>query len=142
MEGRDVEEARPFEILEHPADIGFRAFGGNLAELFGNAALAMLSIADEPAAVSPRTEYPLRAEGGDYESLLVDWLSEVLFWFDARHVGFHRFEVTRIDPARLEATGFGEPGHAAKLIVKAVTWHQLRVEKTAGGWVAEVYLDI
>jgi hypothetical protein len=35
-----------FEILEHPADIGFRVRGGTLVELFENAAAAMLSIAD------------------------------------------------------------------------------------------------
>ena len=33
--------AEAFVILEHPADIGFRAFGGTLAELFENAALAL-----------------------------------------------------------------------------------------------------
>jgi SHS2 domain-containing protein len=32
--------------------------------------------------------------------------------------------------------------HRVKLIVKAVTWHQLRIEQTAGGWSAQVYLDI
>jgi protein archease len=142
VEGRELENQRPFEILEHPADIGFRAFGGSLAELFENAALAMLSIADEPASVTPRFEYSLRAEGGDSESLLVGWLSEVLFWFDGRNVAFHRFRITRMDPEHVEGTGFGEPRHAAKLIVKAVTWHQLRVARSKAGWVAEVYLDI
>src|ERR1039457_4319106 len=65
-----------FEILEHPADIGFRAFGGTLEELFANAAVALVSIACEIEEVAPRTEYALSATGTDYESLLVNWVRE------------------------------------------------------------------
>ena len=56
---------RDFDVLEHPADIGFRAFGGTLPELFAHSALAMLSIAADPAAVLPKEEYPLAVESGD-----------------------------------------------------------------------------
>jgi len=57
-----------FEILEHPADIGFRAFGRSLAELFEHAAVALVSIAGEPADVEARQCYELDAAGSDYES--------------------------------------------------------------------------
>ncbi len=138
--------ARPFEVLEHPADIGFRAFGETLPELFARSAVAMLSIADDPAAVVPRAEYPLAVESGDRESLLVDWLSEVLYWFDGKRIAFHDFRVTGFQEAALSATGLGEPRdggrHRARLIVKAVTWHQLKIERRDGLWIAEVYLDI
>jgi hypothetical protein len=67
----------PFEILEHPADIGFRAFGGTLAELFEKAALALVSIASQIGDVAERHEYHLEAAGTDQESLLVAWLFAV-----------------------------------------------------------------
>jgi len=63
-----------YELLEHPADIGFRAFGESLGNLFANSALAMLSIAGDPAAAEPRHSYALTARSEDRESLLVDWL--------------------------------------------------------------------
>jgi SHS2 domain-containing protein len=135
-----------FELLEHPADIGFRAFGGSPAELFANAAMAMLSIAAEPGRAQPRERYLLTAEGSDYESLLVNWLNEVLYWHDGKRIAFHEFRVKAIDPASIAADAFGEPRdprrHPARLVVKAVTYHQLKVEETPRGWVAEVYLDI
>lgn len=138
--------APTFELLDHPADIGFRVFGGTVAELFENAALALVSIASEVEGVEERCEYPLEAAGTDYESLLVAWLSEVLYWFDGKRITFCRFRITEIGPGRLTAMGWGEPRdpvrHRAKLIVKAVTWHQLRVAQATRGWVAEVYLDI
>jgi SHS2 domain-containing protein len=142
---------RDFEVLEHPADIGFRAFGGTLPELFARSALAMLSIAADPAAALPREEYPLAVESGDRESLLVDWLNEVLYWFDGKRIAFRDFRVTQFRdtcrlPAAIEAVGMGEPRdplrHRARLIVKAVTYHQLKIERRGGLWVAEVYLDI
>ena len=138
--------SRDFEVLEHPADIGFRAFGGTLPELFARSALAMLSIAADPAAVLPGEEYPLAVESGDRESLLVDWLNEVLYWFDGKRIAFRDFRVTRFGETAIEAVGMGEPRdplrHRARLIVKAVTYHQLKIERRGGLWVAEVYLDI
>lgn len=135
-----------FELLDHPADIGFRAFGGTPAELFANAAVAMLSIAAALDAVEPREEYPLAAEGSDYESLLVNWLNEVLYWHDGRRVALAAFRVSEIGPTSIAAVGLGEPRdpgrHPARLVVKAATWHQLKVEETGGRWVAEVYLDV
>jgi SHS2 domain-containing protein len=137
---------RPFDVLEHPADIGFRAFGDSLAELFSNAALAMLSIAGDPEAAEPRFEYRIAVESGDRESLMVDWLSEVLYWFDGKRIAFHEFAITTLADSAIQAVGRGEPRdherHRAKLIVKAVTYHQLKVEQRGGQWVAEVYLDI
>ncbi|MFB3829804.1 MAG: archease [Bryobacteraceae bacterium] len=135
-----------FEVLEHTADVGFRAFGSTLEDLFANAAVAMLSIAGEPSSAEPRDEYPLEAEGGDLESLLVNWLSEVLWWHDGRRIAFREFRVTHLEPVALRATGYGEPRdparHRARIIVKAVTWHQLKIAQSGGGWTAEVYLDI
>ena len=135
-----------FEILEHPADIGFRAFGGTLKELFANGAVAMVSIACEIEDVAPRIEYALSAAGTDYESLLVNWLSEVLYWFDGKRIALREFRVTHLAPDSIRAVAWGEPRdgqrHRSKLIVKAVTWHQLRIARNDGGWMADVYLDI
>jgi SHS2 domain-containing protein len=137
---------RPFDVLEHPADIGFRAFGNDLPELYANAALALLSIAGDPEAAEPRQEYRIAVTSGDREALMVDWLSEVLYWFDGRRITFREFRITDLTDYTLEAVACGEPRdperHRARLIVKAVTWHQLRIEQRDGLWVAEVYLDI
>jgi protein archease len=140
------ETSPPFDILEHPADVGFRAFGRTPAELFENAALALVSIASEIADVEARNPYHLEATGTDQESLLVAWLSEVLYWFDGKRIAFCRFHISTIGPNGLIAVAYGEPRnsmrHHFKPIVKAVTWHQLKVRKTEKCWMAEVYLDI
>jgi SHS2 domain-containing protein len=138
--------SREFEILEHPADIGFRAFGATLPELFANSAIAMLSIAGEPQAAEAREKYRISVESGDREGLLVDWLNEVLYWYDGKLVALREFRVESLTESRIDATATGEPRdperHRARLIVKAVTYHQLKIEPRDGAWLAEVYLDI
>lgn len=134
-----------FEVLEHTADIGFRASGASWSELLMNASLALVSIAMELEDIEPRTAYPIAAQGEDRESLLVNWLSEVLYYVDGEQVALRRFEMQRADEGSAVGIGFGEPRgerHHAKLIVKGVTYHQLLVEQKADGWVCEVFLDI
>ncbi len=135
-----------YEILEHPADIGFRVRAGTLEELFAGAALAMLSIADDPEAVDPREHHAITVESGDLESLMVDWLNEVLYLFDGRRIAFRSFRVEQVGDRSLKAVGAGEPRdaarHSSKLVIKAATYHQLRIAREDGGWVAEAYVDI
>jgi protein archease len=135
-----------FEVLEHPADVGFRAFGRTLPELYENSAWALLSIRGELEAIEARQEYPIQATGTDRESLLVNWLNEVLYLVDARQVALRGVRIDRLGEESVESTGLGEARdperHPLKVIVKAVTWHQLKIARVGERWVAEVYLDI
>jgi len=131
----------PFEILEHTADVGFRVRGASAAELFENAARALVSFTQEDR--SGATERVVELRGDDYESLLVNWLSEVLYLVDSGEFRPHRFQVERISPYQLRARMIGEAGPAQwRLIVKAVTYHQIEVKEEGGRWEATVYLDV
>jgi SHS2 domain-containing protein len=103
----------------------------------------MLSIAGDVDDVAADEQYPLSAEGGDLESLLVNFLNEVLYWYDGKRIDFREFRVNHICAGEIRAVGLGEPRtRPARLIVKAATYHQLKVARSGEGWVAEVYLDI
>lgn len=135
-----------FEILEHTADIGLGVSGATAAELFASAATGLVSIAMETGAIEPRVAYALSASGEDWESLLVSWLNEIIYHLDGKRVALGRFEIERINSREVIARGWGEPRdderHRPRIVVKAATYHQLRVVEEAGGWRAEVYLDI
>ncbi len=146
-----------FEIIEHPADVGFVAYGATLEELFANAAVALLSLGCELAGVEERDRRELEAAGADLEALLFAWLAEILAVGDAEQLVFRRVEVTRLAvplPAEGANRGsgralgiaygekFDKARHRAGTYIKAVTFHQLRVEQTAEGWRAQVYLDV
>ena len=141
-----------FEIIEHPADVGFLAYGETLTELFENAALAMCSLACVPEKVEERMNLAVEAEGADVESLLYAWLAEILAIADAHHLAFRRVEVAQLrEPqggtcGEVRGMAYGEPfdreHHAAGTYIKAVTLHQFAVEHTANGYRARVFLDL
>jgi SHS2 domain-containing protein len=69
-----------FEVLEHAADVGFRAWGANLREMFASASEALVSLAMDPDAIEVRERIELSAQGDSLQALLVNWLSEVLYY--------------------------------------------------------------
>jgi SHS2 domain-containing protein len=142
----------PYEILEHPADVGFLAYGRTLAELFENAALAMCSLGCAPEKIEERTEREIAAQGSDIEALLYAWLAEVLAIADADQLVFRRIAVTTLrepapgQPGEARGIAYGEKfdrqRHTAGTYVKAVTLHQFLVERTADGFRAQVFVDV
>jgi SHS2 domain-containing protein len=137
---------QPFRVLEHTADVGFEAFGSTREEVFANAARALLDIIVDADSIAPREAQTLEVTGPDPPSLLVNWLSEVLYLFDAEGWLFSDFEVRSLQDRSLSAVARGEKfdpaRHQVKLLVKAITYHQLALEETPSGWRAQVYVDI
>ncbi|HEY7391379.1 MAG TPA: archease [Bryobacteraceae bacterium] len=135
-----------YEILEHAADIGFRAYAHSLPELFASAAEALVGIAMEIETIEPHDTYPLTAEGESREALLVNWLSEVLYYLDGRQLAMRSFRVKELTSDRVSGEAAGEHRDSArqpaKLVVKGVTYHQLKIAHDERGWFCEVYLDV
>jgi SHS2 domain-containing protein len=137
---------KKFEIFDHTADIGIIVFGKTLEEVFCNAAFGMFSIITELQRVRESKGITLSVEAEDTESLLVGWLSELLFYQNVREMLLKRFEIKEISKKNLLGEAFGEeydPGrHLLKKEIKTVTYHQLKIEKTREGWQAKVIFDI
>jgi SHS2 domain-containing protein len=135
-----------FEFLDHPADIGFRAYGASLEELFANCAQALVYIILDGSNIQSVQQVSLSADGGDHESLLVNWLNEVLYYVDCKRIALGPFNISQLSDRHIECMATGEPRdpkrHPPKLAVKAVTYHQLKVQRTENGWIAEVYVDV
>ncbi|MDQ3660519.1 MAG: archease [Actinomycetota bacterium] len=135
--------ARRFEILEHTADIGLRAWGATLEEVFAAATEAVAHIAGawEPG---PGEEIFVEVEAADREGLLVDWLSETLYLFDSSGGALGGVHVASVGAGSCRGAvtlrELQDPDEGVQ--VKAVTYHQLEVAESENGWTATVYLDI
>ena len=135
-----------YETFEHTADLGLRVRAADLPTLFTEAACGLMSVIvanlDE---VKPVREMTLEVAGDALDELLFDWLSEVLYAFESEHLLLSEFAV-ELTGAGLKATARGEPldvaRHQLEHEVKAITYHGLKVEQTAEGWLAEAILDI
>ena len=134
------------ETFDHTADVGLRIKAASLDQLFAEAAEALLSLLIENLdGVQLQQTFEIKLEDEDLEYLLFDWLKELLYRFDAEHWVFSKFSVN-VEEGKLTATVAGEPldwaRHVPNHEVKAITYHGLRVERQADGWLAEVIVDI
>jgi SHS2 domain-containing protein len=135
-----------FEIIDHTADVGIIVYGADVKELFANAALALFSLITEPESIQEKSHLNLRVSSDERDSLLVEWLNELIYFFDAKHILFNRFDIQSLTQNELKATchgeGFDPMKHKIKRGVKAATYHMLRLDKNNDGYKAQVILDI
>ncbi len=121
-----------YEILEHTADVMVKAHGHTVEECFQNAAFAMVDQIVDASTVAPLVEETIAVEGVALDELLYNFLSEVLFIFDARGIALSEFHVT-IGAGTLECRargeGFDPAKHSPKQEIKAVTYHMLHVDE-------------
>jgi SHS2 domain-containing protein len=135
-----------YELFEHTADLGLRATAPDLNALFAEAAACLVAaMLEEPTGVRPLQATRIELAGADREYLLFDWLKELLLRFEADQMVFASFDVS-VAAGGLTATVGGEPFDPARHLlaheVKAITYHGLKVERTADGWLAEAIVDI
>ncbi len=143
------ENPKKFELIEHTADIGIEAAGRDLAELFENAAAGMFEIVADTASLTPSESIRVDAVSGApaVDELLVSWLEELIFLGETRSILLQRAEVDRLEDGHVSGTASGEPldnnRGAVRDGVKAVTYHQLKVEELPeGGWSCRVIFDV
>lgn len=138
---------KKFEFIDiTTADVAFEAYGENLDELFANAALAMFEVMIDTKQIEQKTEKEVKVNGNDLQSLMFNWLNELLVFVDSENLAFSGFEV-KIDEKKLEltATCKGEKidlkRHETRTAVKACTYHKMEIKKNEF-WKARVILDI
>ena len=137
---------RGFEIIDHTADVGVIAYGADVKELFSNAASALFSLITEPESIEEKLQHKVEISSEDRDSLLVEWLNELIYLFDAELILFNKFEIEGLSHNQLKATCYGEKidpsKHRIKIGIKAATYHMLEVDKDSNGYKAQIIFDI
>ncbi|OYT40421.1 MAG: hypothetical protein B6U86_04090 [Candidatus Altiarchaeales archaeon ex4484_43] len=143
-----MKHPRDFEFLEHIADLRFIAYGKSLNDCFQNSAKAMFSAISDPKSIEEKNLKRIALRAENLEELLHDFLSELLFLFETRGLLFKKFRVS-IDrnkgyrlKAELRGEKFNPKKHEIKTEIKAVTYHEMLIEKRNEEWTAEVLCDI
>ena len=136
---------KDFEIVNHTADVGIIAYGADIKQAFANAARALFSLITELDEVAEVLHRDIELIAPDEESLLVEWLNELIYLFDAENIIFKRFDITELNNTQLKARSYGEKvnslKHKLKTGVKAATYHMLKVDK-GDGCKVQVLFDI
>lgn len=141
-----MDKGKKFRFLDHTGDLGILVYGGNLEELFSNAAEAFFDIITDVRRIRESTERIIRAQGPNLEELMVRWLGELLYVHDVDGLLFRSFSIDELRDGSLKARArgeaFDEKRHVMKTEIKAVTYHQIQVRKEKGRWRARIIFDL
>jgi len=138
----NLEAVMGSEEVEHTADRALRVRGRNLAELLEKAAHAMVAL-DGEAPVSERfIRRVIEVEGSDRETLLVNWLNEILYLEQIHHEFYDHFLLSHVTENHLCAQLYGRQLNHSVTCLKAVTFHNLEVKQTSEGVEATVVVDV
>ena len=138
-----------YKYLEHTADTKFRAFGKNVEEAFGNAALAVFNVMVDTSKVNEKVSKKITAEGTDLQSLLYNFLEKFLILLDSENFFLAAVKKIKISGSegnyQLEAEVTGDDAGKYETIgpqVKAVTYNDMLVDQEQDNCFVQVVVDI
>jgi SHS2 domain-containing protein len=136
----------PFEELSHTADWSLRVWAADLCLLFAESASGMNALAGIRLADSPRVQRTFSTSAEDAESLLVSYLSELVFFAEQETLAFDKIEL-KIEAREgqscsLSAILIGAPILSINKAIKAVTFHNMQIRQTERGYEVEIVFDV
>ena len=138
--------SQSFKVIEHTADTGFEVTGNSLADVFRAAALALFQMMWKITGDIAAKPVDLEISGVDHQELLVNFLEEFLYLYDAKRLICTKVEITSVADKKLTATVWLQPFDNQLdqeiLGVKAITYHQMYIGQQDNQWLGRVFLDI
>lgn len=130
-----------FRELEHTADWQLEVWAPDLPGLFAQAALGMYELSGIRLDSASRVREELELESRDHESLLVEFLHELLYLGESQGLAFDEFNI-KVEDARLSAQVSGAPIAGQNKEIKAVTYHDLKIQEGPRGLEAKIVFDV
>jgi len=131
-----------YQILEHTADLKIKVFGKDKKELFENVLIGMFEGA-EYKGEDKKVKRKIKVSSSDLPSLLVDFLSEVLYLSETNWEVYHKIQFAEFDDKNLKATLIGKKLERIGVQIKGATWHGLDLhQKKDRTWEATILFDI
>jgi SHS2 domain-containing protein len=125
-----------YEYFDAEADAGIRAWAGDRAGAFAEAARGMFALIVDPASVEDRERREVRAQAASAEPLLVTWINECLYVHEIEGFAVTSVEITVCEETLvhgfLRGENFDPERHRTGTIVKAATFHRVSVKELDG----------
>lgn len=134
-----------YEEINHTADIGIKAYGRDLAELFSNAALGMFQTVADLSFFHPNQKSEISIKALDKEELLVSWLRELLYKYIFDECIVVGTTIKEISDTELKAVvDFDKITDRSKLKkdIKAVTYHDVHIYKVDDHYETQIIFDV
>ncbi len=140
------DNAIKYQSFSHPSDIGLAIYGDSMQQLFENAAFALFDTLCNLNSVSEIESVDIDVHGDDQESLLINFLNELLYLQSVNGWLFRRIEISFLGDHSLNATAWGElykmETHELFHEIKCATYHNLQIREKLGKWQVDIVFDV
>ncbi len=131
-----------WQEIDHTADLALQVWGEDLPDLFATAAQGMFALVARPDLQAEPLKRCVALEALDVETLLVDWLNELLYLYEVTMAVLDEVDFEALSATRLHATVRGRPAATQRAQIKAATFHNLEVVTSEAGVRTEIVFDI
>ncbi len=133
--------------MDHTADISIKFFGNTIKKLFTNSAISLSEIIfnKKPEKIKgDEKKIHLNFSADDITVLYIDFLREILFQNNQNYCYFYKFKIIEFSAEKLSIDCYFYPLNANNITqeIKAVTYHNIEIEKKNGIYSAVVTFDI
>jgi len=133
---------KEFEFLEHPADLKIKSFGKTKEEIFINMMRGMFtSVKRKNREEKEKRKREVIINSINLKSLLVDFLSEVLYLSEVHNEVYFDGKIAIIEDSNLTGKIFGQEAEDFRREIKGVTHYGLEIKKVNKQWEAVVLFD-
>ena len=141
-----MENAKKYRITTHQSELAVRITGNSQADLFTNSAFALFDVMTDIANVETKESIPLEVEGSDRDDLMVNWMRELLYLYQASGYLLRDFKIIEVKDTSVKAEVSGEKidpdRHEIKQEIATVAFHKSRMEKTGNQWIAQLIFEL
>lgn len=136
--------SRKFKFIEHTADVKFQAFGKSIEKVFSNSALALKETICGKRKIKRTEEKKIIIEGKDFESLLYEFLEEIIYLLDAENFIIKKVKEIKIEGFKLTAVLEGDRASHYNFTnsAKAITYNEMFVKEQKKRWIVQVVVDV
>jgi len=135
-----------YHIIDHTADLGIAVKADSVNQLFEHAALAFCDILCDIDTIKPKITRIIEIKKENLEELLQGFLSDLLFYFETELELYSKVTIKELTSKKLTAHLQGEKinlnNHKIKTGIKAVTFHQLKIEIINNKWQTTIIFDV
>lgn len=136
---------KKYEQIDIAGDAGLILRGDTLENLFRNAAEGMFSLITNTDSIEETEEKDISLKADNNETLLIQWLNELVFLFDTYGFIGKQYVIDLQDNkinAKVSGGFFDPETNESGLLIKAATYHNISLKKVNSHWEATVIFDI
>ncbi len=141
-----ADEDKKYRIVRRSSELSIRLTGDSLSQILSDAGVALFDLLVDMASVETRESVTLEVEGVDNDDLMVNWMRELLYEYQASGFVLKEFNIHEAGEffVRAEARGekFDPDRHEERETIGAVAERLSHLGKMGAQWTAQVGFEL